>query len=212
MVVMISAFAVGVMNIFLDPLFWLLRCPVENKLQKVAETHPKRPLRSHQLTTRLRRALSEKINKKSFFSFGNWKEIFYKSEQMMTLSSRLVSWHDLIAPSLAKLESDLDFHEKFSFVNQRGVQAAIDTKGLLFATRSEKPIVDGVATENCFTIHHFMHQLKLQHSQLTGDHRKRFEESWRSDRSPCFVTPTHSPLSHCLSLSLCLVCLSVSLS
>jgi hypothetical protein len=181
-VIIILTLAVGIINMFIDPLFWILRCPVENKLQKVEETHPKRRLRSQQLSIRLRKAVSERFNKKSleqYFSFQFFQELFYKNEEMITLSSRLVNWHDMIAPSLAKLENDFDFHEKVSFVNQRGTPAAIDTKGLLFTSRNQKLSTENIGSENGFTIHHFMHQLKLQHSQLVGDRRKIFEESWR---------------------------------
>lgn len=187
---MILAFLGGIINIFIDPLFWILQCPVENSLRKVEDTtHPKfRRLRTQQLSVIFRKAISDRFNVQNIlqiFDQEKFMELFFKREQVISLSNRLINWHDLIVPSLAKLESDLDFLEKFSFVNQRGNQATIDTSGLLFTGRSQK-LVSGTLMGNNSTVHHFMHQLKQQHSSLTGEKRKAFEESWRYETS--FIT------------------------
>jgi hypothetical protein len=204
---MILAFVVGLVNLLLDPLFWILRCPVEDTIQKVQEATLPRPSSSHrsksrrQLSIKFRKVLNENFNFQHLFQYFQPRNVlgmFFRNEQVITLSKRLVNWHDLIVPSLMKLESDLEFHEKFSFMNQRGNHATIDTKGLLFTAKSRtlvppdpesqslvvtppsSPLSSPSPASAPTTIHHFMHQLKLQHSRLVGKKRQVFEDSWRS--------------------------------
>lgn len=191
MIVIALAFAVGFVNILVDPLFWILRCPVEDAIQKVQEATHRRSShqrKSHQLSVKFRKVLSDTFhfhNPFQNFQYENILGMFFRNEQVITLSTRLVNWHDLIVPSLAKLESDLEFHEKFVFMNQHGDQAIIDTNGLLFTSRSRTLHHESSMSSAPFpdpnptTIHHFMHQLKLQHSRLVGEKKKVFEDSWR---------------------------------
>lgn len=178
-----------------------------------------RRLRPQQFSIIFRKTISDQFSNFQFHNLQSFYELFYKNEQIISLSSRLINWHDLIVPSLAKLENESSFQENFIFMNQRGMQTKIDLNSLLFQGKSQKlfnrknnlnphtatislQAVTGAAvaaatttntptttTATAPTIHHFIHQLKLQHSSLIGEKRKIFENSWRFPSLPPSLFP-----------------------
>ena len=150
---------------------------VENSIQITEELLPQTSRRSSKnisYVSLIRKTidLSFLIN---FFNLETIQQKFYKNEQNIILSNRLMNWHDLIAPLLGRVE--LDSHllqDKLLYINQMGIQSIIDTRGILFNRSQYHP-----ESPSGISIHHFIHQLKLQLAQLSGEKRKLFEDSWR---------------------------------
>lgn len=181
---MTLAFITGITNILIDFIFWILLCPVENPIQVTEELLPQKTRRlskniSYVSLIRKNFDFSYMLN---YFDMEYLKDKFYKNEQHIVLSNRLLNWHDLIVPSLRKIEIDAYSQEKLSYVNQMGIQSIIDTRSILFNRSISYPELGSPSNSGVtsgISVHHFIHQLKLQLAQLTGEKRKLFEESWR---------------------------------
>lgn len=181
---MILAFTTGIINILTDFLFWLLLCPIENSIQVTEELLPQQQSKKYSKNFGYISFIRKNMNFTyliNTFQLDNIKQMFYKNEQNITLTNRLMNWRDLITPSLRKLELEAEVQDKLVYVNQIGIQTIIDTRSILFHRSYNHQHQQQYYSESPSgsSVHHFMHQLKLQLSHLSGEKRKLFEESWR---------------------------------